>query len=68
MLDRNPTQLTELGVMSIRDGAIMISGFRATDATCRDVAALAIVWAIGELQVELMKTLERPGANNACVD
>jgi hypothetical protein len=67
MLDASPSALTKLGEISIRDGKIMIDGFDAQDGTCRDVAALAIVWAIGQLQVELMATLERPGGGNACV-
>lgn len=67
MLDASPTRLTQLGVMSIREGRIIIDGFSADDATCRDVAALALVWAIGQLQAELMLTLEAPGRGNACV-
>ena len=67
MLDASPSHLTELGTMTIIDGKIHIEGFRAHDATCRDVAALAIVWAIGQLQVELMETLKAPGGGNACV-
>jgi hypothetical protein len=67
MLDANPAFLTQFGKIEIENGRIMIDGFDAENGTCRDVAALAIVWAIGQLQIELMQTLERPGGGIACV-
>jgi hypothetical protein len=67
MLDAEPAFLTKHGKVTIDTGRIMIEGFDAHNGTCRDVAALAIVWAIGQLQHELMQTLERPGGGNVCV-
>jgi hypothetical protein len=55
--------LTKIGKVTITDGAITVEGFNASNATCRDVVALAALWAIGELQRELMQTLEKPGGS-----
>lgn len=63
MLDAEPAKLTKTGKVTITDGQIAIEGFNASNATCRDVVALAALWAIGELQRELMLTLEKPGGS-----
>ena len=68
MLDKDPAKLTKIGGIGISADRILIEGFEADGATCRDVAALAIVWAIGELQRELMATLEAPCKGKAVVD
>lgn len=68
MLDQDPAKLTKSGRITLAADLILIEGFEGDDCTCRDVAALAIVWAIGELQQELMKTLQAPGGGKACVD
>lgn len=68
MLDKDPARLTQFGAVEITQNGITVSGFRAENGTCRDVAALAAVWAIGRLQEELMKCLERPGGGNICID
>jgi hypothetical protein len=67
MLDADPSFLTKFGKIEVEPDRIEINGFDADNGTCRDVAALALVWAIGQLQIELMKTLERPGGGIACV-
>jgi hypothetical protein len=67
MLDAEEARLTEFGTVTIRPDGIVVEGFSAENGTCRDVAALATLWAIGRLQEELMKTLERPGGGNICV-
>lgn len=68
MLDSEPAKLTRFGVVSVghrKAPLVRISnGFQGDGCTCRDVSALALVWAIGELQRELMATLERPGGGN----
>lgn len=61
MLDANKAKLTKTGTMTITEDGILISGFEGEGTTCRDVTALAAVWAIGILQRELMPTLEAPG-------
>ena len=61
MLDADPAKLKKTGTVTITSNGIVVEGFEADGATCRDVTALAAVWAIGELQRELLKTLEKPG-------
>ncbi len=68
MLDQDPVKLTQFGTVTITEGRVLVAGFEGDNATCRDIAALAAVWAIGKLQQELMLTMERPGASNICVD
>lgn len=67
MLDADPAALTKFGRVTIEAGRITVEDFDAQGATCRDVAALAVTWAIGQLSQELMRTLERPGNNNIVV-
>lgn len=50
MLDGDPCRLTKTGTVVVTDGKIEIGGFSSDDGTCRDTAALALVWAIGRLQ------------------
>lgn len=68
MLDSEPEMLGKIGTVTITNGRIDVRGFNANNATCRDVAALAALWAIGELQRELMGTLEKPGGGNICIE
>ena len=69
MLDNiKPARLKKLGTVIVGRGAkpcsIRVKGFAADDCSCRDVSALALVWAIGELQRELNLLLESPGASD----
>lgn len=65
MLDADPARLTRNGTVTIpAKGMIMVEGFQGKGCTCRDVSALALVWAIGRLQHELLKTLEAPGGGD----
>lgn len=64
MLDTEQAHITETGTVTITADGITVDGFDADNASCRDLAALAALWAIGELQRELLKTLERPGGGN----
>jgi len=68
MLDANPAQITKAGEVIINSKGITANGFSTKGATCRDTAALALVWAIGKLQSELKLTLEAPGKSNVSVD
>jgi hypothetical protein len=61
MLDAEIAKLTKTGSVTIDASGVWVAGFEADNASCRDVAVLAAVWALGELQRELLKTLERPG-------
>ena len=61
MLDANPARLIRHGRIVMDSERIEIDGFEGEGTSCRDVAALALCWAIAELQRELQATLERPG-------
>jgi len=67
MLDTEEARLTRTGTVTINADGVFVEGFSAENGTCRDVAALAALWAIGELQRELMKTLEQPGGGKICI-
>ena len=67
MLDAEPAHLTQTGSITLSESSIVIEGFGVENGTCRDLSALALVWAIGRLQRELMATLERPGGGIAIV-
>ena len=67
MLDATPAKLTMLGTVTITPDGISIDGFDGENVSCRDLAALAAAWAIGELQRELQATLERPGGGKISV-
>lgn len=63
-LDADVTTLTAVGTLTVHpDGSITAEGFSGKNASCRDVAVLAVAWAIGELQRELVKAIEQPGNN-----
>lgn len=50
MLDADPAKRTKCGTVTIDGEWIREYGFEAEGASCRDVTALAMVWAIGRLQ------------------
>ena len=67
-LNADVTKLRKCGTVTIypkKEGKvqIVVEGFEADNASCRDVAALACLWAIGELQREVMRTVQEPGTN-----
>lgn len=68
MLDATPGSLSRTGTVTINRDRIAIEGFAADGATCRDVAALALVWAIQQLSHELQAVMERPGGGKSSVD
>lgn len=68
MLDAETARLTNFGTVTVKKGQIEVSGFDGRNTSCREVAVLAALWAIGELQRELMKTPERPGGGNIGID
>ena len=68
MLDAHPAKLTKIGTVTISNGEIRIEGFEGDGTSCRDVGALAMCWAIGKLQADLIATLQRPGAGICSVD
>lgn len=69
MLDAHPARIVSPGTVTIApDGLIVIADFKGDGCSCRDMAALAIVWAIGKLQEELMLLLEAPGKGSSVID
>ena len=43
-------------------GEIHVEGFEVDGASCREVIAHSLLWAIGEMQRELTATIESPDA------
>lgn len=71
-LDATKTKLTQHGTVTIgRDASgrtrIIYEGFKGDACTCRDVAVLAGLWAIGELQREVMLDVQAPGGGRTAV-
>lgn len=64
-LDATEVKLTKVGTVEMRaDGEVYLQGFKGSaGCSCRDVATLALVWAIGKLQRELKAQIERPGGS-----
>jgi hypothetical protein len=68
-LDANPSFMTKPGTVTISpDGSVYFEGFEGENCSCRDTAVLAAAWAIGVLQREVTKDIERPGGGNTAVD
>lgn len=61
MLDAEEAKLTQHGMVTIDASGINCTGFEGDNTSCRDVAALAVLWAIGELQRELTLLMQKPG-------
>lgn len=58
MLD---TKLRKTGSILMHEGKIQIQGFEGDNLGCREVCIHAMLWAIGELQKEVMEDIEKPG-------
>jgi len=65
MLDK---KLKKAGTILIHNGMIHVDGFEADDCMCREVAALAVLWAIGKMQQELVAMIANPGEGNIGMD
>lgn len=57
-------RITWPGRVIVEKGKVVVEGFTADNASCREVATMAAAWAIGELQREMLKNIERPGGGN----
>jgi hypothetical protein len=67
-LDAEKSVLTKHGTVKIKpDGQIIVAGFEGDNCTCRDVAVLAMLWAIGQLQAEVMADVQEPGGGRCVV-
>ncbi|MFP1683389.1 hypothetical protein ACLD0W_12825 [Alloalcanivorax sp. C16-1] len=60
--------LKKTGTLLIHEGHISVSGFEAAGASCRETAALAVLWAIGLLQRELTELVGQPGGGAVSID
>lgn len=72
-LDAKTSRLTKFGTVTVlpqKEGRIQIvaEGFEGENCSCRDIAVLACMWAIGELQREAMRDIEAPGGGATGVD
>lgn len=63
MLDQ---KLKKVGKLTMQNGRIELDGFDVDGAMCREVAAHALLWAIGELQKELTEIINQPGGTGIC--
>lgn len=61
-------KITKTGRVTITKDGISVEGFNVKGAMCRDVAVMAAAWAIGELQREMLKTIQKPGGGKIGVD
>lgn len=61
--DATPIKLTKKGSVTITRTGVRVEGFDGMNCNCRDVAILACLWAIGELQREVMRDIEVPGGS-----
>lgn len=65
MLDK---KLRRTGILLMDRNRIFVDGFAADGCMCREVAALALLWAIGELQRELTALIRQPGGTGkSCI-
>lgn len=66
MLDK---RLRKSGTILMHKGQIHIDGFEADHTSCREIAILAMIWAIGELQEEIVADIAVPGGSgNVVID
>jgi hypothetical protein len=61
-------QINRHGTVTITQDGISVEGFEFFNSTCRDGAILAAAWAIGELQREMFRAIQRPGDSHIYVD
>lgn len=62
-------KLKRIGKVTMTAKKIEIDGFAADGAMCREVAALALIWAIGKMQNELSALIRKPGGTgNTSID
>jgi hypothetical protein len=72
-LDSKTSRLTKFGTVTVYPDKehgfrIVVDGFEAEGCTCRDVTVQACLWAIGELQREALRSIEKPGCGSIGID
>lgn len=65
MLD---TELKKTGTVLIHEGKIYTEGFEVDNCMCREVGIHAMLWAIGELQREIVETLKEGNQGTSRAD
>jgi hypothetical protein len=67
-LDATEVRLTKRGKVTIfANGDIEIEGFHGKNCSCRDVAVLAMLWAIGVLQKDVTADIQKPGGGRCAI-
>lgn len=67
-LDSETSVIEKFGTVKVMPGHIEVVGFDGRNCSCRDVAMQACLWAIGELQREVLRSIEQPGGGSICID
>jgi hypothetical protein len=60
MLDKS---LSRIGTIQVEGGEIHLDGFEVDGGSSREVAALALLWAIGHFQEQLLVLIRKPGGS-----
>jgi hypothetical protein len=60
MMDKS---LSRIGTITVIGGEIRLEGFEGNGCSCREVAALALLWAIGHFQEQLQQQILKPGGS-----
>ena len=63
MLDQ---KIKKAGTVTVTENEIRVSGFDVDNAMCRETAIHALIWAIGELQKEVVELIAVPGGSGKC--
>lgn len=64
---REEMKIKKVGTVTITGEWVTVEGFEFQNATCRDGAIMAAAWAIGKLQEEMLKTIQKAGGGNICI-
>lgn len=59
--DDDEMKIRKFGTVTVTKQGISVEGFEGKNTMCRDMAIMAAAWAIGELQREMLKTIQKPG-------
>lgn len=68
MFDAETKRITKTGTVTVTKSGISVDGFDGSNMSCREMAIIACAWAIGELQREMLRTIEQPGGGHISVD
>lgn len=66
--DDDEMKIRKYGSVTVTKEGISVEGFGGKNTMCRDLAIMAAAWAIGELQREMLKTIQKPGGGKIGLD